>query len=274
MIRNGRTAEAARSTASLVVIDAGLVPYTEALTIQRQLANAKKNGALEEDVLLILEHPPVITLGRGTVDEDVIVAPEALEARGVPIVEIERGGNVTYHGPGQLVAYPVLDLHHYRCDLHWYLRTLERALAEALSDLGIRGFRIEGYTGLWVGESAPLSRSSEDEVQALDPAVASSGILRGEARKIASIGVHASRWITWHGVALNVTEDPLPPFEWIVPCGISGAHMTSLYAEGVRVERDDVVRALASGFARAFGVGLDWRDRVPTVPSVTSDSRV
>jgi lipoate-protein ligase B len=273
MTRSGRTAEAVRSKACLQVVDAGLVPYTEALTIQRRLAEAKKRGGLEEDILLILEHPPVITLGRGTGAEDVILAPEALEARGVPIVEIERGGDVTYHGPGQLVAYPILDLHHYRRDLHWYLRTLERALATALADLGLRGFRIEGYTGLWVGEAAPASMSSGEDVPELDPTTAPSRIIRGEARKIASIGVHASRWITWHGVALNVTEEPLSPFEWIVPCGIHGAHMTSLHAEGVLVERSEVVRALSNGFAAALGVRLDWRDRVPAVPPMAGDAR-
>lgn len=263
MIRTGR-AETARGPRDYVqVVNAGVVPYTEALAIQRELAAAKKGGVLDEDVLLIVEHPPVITLGRGTRNQDVIVAPEALKARGVPIVEIERGGDVTYHGPGQLVAYPILDLNHYRCDLHWYLRTLERALANALGYLGLRGFRIEGYTGLWVGEAAPVSDSLPEAAPTLDPSRATALIARGEVRKIASIGVHASRWITWHGFALNVTDEPLSAFTWIVPCGIQGAHMTSIHAEGVSVEREAVVRALADGFATAFGVRLEWRDRVP-----------
>lgn len=259
------SAEPAKPGVELQAVDAGLVPYADALAIQRQLAGAKKSGAFDEDVLLILEHPPVITIGRGTRSDDVIVDREALRARGVPIVEIERGGDVTYHGPGQLVGYPVLDLRHYRCDLHWYLRTLEKALANALDHLGLRGFRIEGYTGLWVGAAATGPGSAPDPVPALEPATASSLIRLGEVRKIASIGVHASRWITWHGVALNVTEEPLSPFGWIVPCGIEGAHMTSLHAEGIVVERAEVVQALANGFAAAFGARLEWRDRIPGV---------
>jgi lipoyl(octanoyl) transferase len=271
MMPDGRAEKAEGSKAHLKVVDAGLVPYADALAIQREIAAAKKHGAFDEDVLLIVEHPAVITLGRGTRDEDVILAPEVLEARGIPIVEIERGGDVTYHGPGQLVGYPILDLHHYRCDLHWYLRTLERALANALGHLGLRGFRIEGYTGLWVGEAAPASSSSPEAVPVLDPSTAPARIIRGEARKIASIGVHASRWITWHGFALNVTEEPLTPFEWIVPCGIQGACMTSLHAEGVRVGRDEVVRELADGFSAVFGVRLEWGDRLPALPPVADE---
>jgi lipoate-protein ligase B len=263
----------AGSKTFLKVVDAGLVPYADALAIQRELAAAKKDGALDEDVLLIVEHPAVVTLGRGTRDEDVIVAPEVLKARGVPIVEIERGGDVTYHGPGQLVGYPILDLHHYRCDLHWYLRTLERALANALGQLGLQGFRIEGYTGLWVGEAAPAASASPEAVPALDPSTAPTWIIGGGARKIASIGVHASRWITWHGFALNVTEEPLSPFKWIVPCGIQGACMTSLHAEGVRAGRDEVVRALADGFAGAFGVRIEWGDRLPALQPMADDAK-
>jgi lipoate-protein ligase B len=122
-----------------------------------------------------------------------------------------------------------------------------------------------------VGEAAPASSSSPEAVPVLDPSTAPARIIRGEARKIASIGVHASRWITWHGFALNVTEEPLTPFEWIVPCGIQGACMTSLHAEGVRVGRDEVVRELADGFSAVFGVRLEWGDRLPGLPPVADE---
>jgi lipoate-protein ligase B len=247
----------------LQVVDAGLVGYDRALASQRRLAAAKRRGEVEQDFLLIVEHPPVITLGRGTRPNEVFTHPEVIESRAIPCVEIERGGDVTYHGPGQLVGYPILDLGHFRRDLHWYLRCLERAVCGALARFGLRGFRIEGYTGVWVGEVESKPSASLEVAEEIEPERAPALIDRGEIRKIASIGVHASRWITWHGFALNVTDEPLEPFGWIVPCGIDGARMTSLHAEGIVVTRDEVVDAVAHSFAEVFDVPFEWCDGVP-----------
>jgi lipoate-protein ligase B len=206
----------------LDVVEAGRVPYGEALAWQRQLANDRIARRLPHDLLLLLEHPPVITLGRTARDAHV------LGADGVDVVEVERGGDVTYHGPGQLVGYPIIDLTGLRPDLHWYLRTLEEALIAGLARLGIPAERHPGYTGVWT---------------------------RG--RKIASIGVHVKQWVTWHGFALNVTTD-LAAFDRIVPCGIAGVEMTSIEREGGRGTRDaslwsEAVTAVIGGFEDAFG---------------------
>ena len=204
------------------VARAGVVPYAEALAWQRALAQARIAGSLERDVLLLLEHPPVVTLGRAA------HAAHLLQPDGVDVVDVERGGDVTFHGPGQLVGYPILDLSAYRRDLHWYLRALEQALIAALRELGVPGERNPRYTGVWT---------------------------RG--RKIASIGVHVKQWVTWHGFALNVTTD-LSQFERIVPCGIAGVEMTSVERETTAPAAGDLwARALDTvvrGFADAFGV--------------------
>jgi lipoyl(octanoyl) transferase len=205
------------------VIDAGCVPYRAALAWQRRLAQARIARTLDHDVLLLLEHPPVVTLGRAAQTMHV------LHPTGIDVVEVERGGDVTYHGPGQLVGYPILALAAYRADLHWYLRTLEQALLLALAALGIAAERRTGYTGVWTG-----------------------------GRKIASIGVHVKQWVTWHGFALNVTTD-LSQFGRIVPCGIAGVEMTSVKREAGCGMRDAPlweasVRAVITGFERAFGV--------------------
>jgi len=207
----------------LEVISAGLVPYAEALEWQRRLAQDRIDGRLPHDVLLLLEHPPVVTLGRASHREHL------LQAEGVEVVEVERGGDVTFHGPGQLVGYPILDLRQHRQDLHWYLRTLEQALIDGLDELGIPAERNSGFTGVWT---------------------------RGGGRKIASIGVHVKQWVTWHGFALNVTTD-LSAFERIVPCGIPGVEMTSVERElGDRDSGlgDRVVAAVIRGFEHAFNV--------------------
>jgi len=205
------------------VMRAGLVPYGDALEWQRGLAQARIERRLAHDVLLLVEHPPVITLGRGTRGAHLVAA------EGIEVVEIERGGDVTYHGPGQLVGYPILDLTDHRPDLHWYLRTLEQALIDALAELGLPAERNPGYTGVWT---------------------------RG--RKIASIGIHVKQWVTWHGFALNVTTD-LAQFGRIVPCGISGVVMTSLQREGGPATGEASLWERASaavirGFEAAFGV--------------------
>lgn len=234
---------------SLTVADAGHVAYEDALALQRTLAEAKKIGRTDEDILLLVQHEPVVTFGRGASPGSLPASAGLLEARGIRSVEIERGGDVTYHGPGQLVGYPILDLTHYRKDLHWYMRRLEEALIRALYSLDVTAFRVAGYTGVWVGER---------DAGTVDVRKERAGSLArsGRIRKIASIGVHVSRWVTWHGFALNVTDEPLENFELIVPCGIDGVRMTSLASEGCRLRgpRDEaLVRAVAAGFRDAFG---------------------
>ena len=206
------------------ILDRGLVPYLEALEYQRSLARDRIEGRLDHDVLVLLEHPPVVTLGRGSHAEHV------LHGDGIDVVEVERGGDVTYHGPGQLVGYPIFDLKNYKQDLHWYLRTLEQALIEGLALLGIPGERNAGYTGVWT-----------------------------KGRKIASIGVHVKQWVTWHGFALNVTTD-LGAFDRIVPCGIPGVQMTSVEKE-LGAAPGNVRAAILRGFDRAFGVNCQTTSR-------------
>ncbi|MFQ5689095.1 MAG: lipoyl(octanoyl) transferase LipB [Gemmatimonadota bacterium] len=234
---------------SVTVVSTGRVDYGEALAVQRRLARAKIRGSLSEDFLLLVEHEPVVTLGRGADPDHIVVAPERLAALGIARVEIERGGDVTYHGPGQLVGYPILDLAHFRTDLHWFLRRLEEALLWALAALGIAGCRVPGYTGVWVGETGEASPDGS-----LPRPEAARLVSRGDLRKIASIGVHVSRWVTWHGFALNVTDAPLERFELIVPCGLAGVRMTSLRAEGVETGEARIVEHVMAGFGRAFGV--------------------
>lgn len=211
------------STTPLEVILAGRIAYREALAWQRALAHDRIAGRLPHDVLLLLEHDPVVTLGRTSQPAHV------LRSEGIDVVEVERGGDVTFHGPGQLVGYPILDLGGYRQDLHWYLRTLEQALIDALGVLEIPAERNPGLTGVWT---------------------------RG--RKIASIGIHVKQWVTWHGFALNVTTD-LVSFDRIVPCGIPGVVMTSVARErgaGSTAPAlwDETVQAVLQGFESAFGV--------------------
>ena len=206
------------------VVEAGVVPYAEALDWQRQLAEDRIARRLDHDVLLLLQHPPVVTMGRNS------HAAHVLRPDGVEVFEIERGGDVTFHGPGQLVGYPIVDLSAspYKQDLHWYLRTLEQSLIEALALLGITAERNPGYTGVWT---------------------------RG--KKIASIGIHVKQWVTWHGFALNVTTD-LAHFDRIVPCGIPDVVMTSVERETRNGSRetlwDESVNAVVTGFQKVFGV--------------------
>lgn len=210
----------------LGVVGLGRVPYGEALQLQRDLAQRRLEGTLRRDLLLLVEHPPVVTLGRGSHAEHVVAPREFLEAKGVELYEVERGGDVTYHGPGQLVGYPIFDLREHRQDLHWFLRALEDVLINALSHFGVPGERNPGYTGVWTA-----------------------------GRKIASIGIHVRQWVTWHGFALNVLTD-LSYFDLIVPCGIPNVTMTSIQKElAERAPRDlwgqsldQVVRAFCEVF--------------------------
>jgi lipoyl(octanoyl) transferase len=208
----------------LWTVSLGRVPYAEALELQRNIARDRIAGALSQDVLLLLEHPPVVTLGRAAKEKHLVASPEFLKSKGVETHEAERGGDVTYHGPGQLVGYPIIDLKRHRQDLHWYLRKIEEALINALADYGVPGERNPAYTGVWT---------------------------RG--RKIASIGVHARDWVTWHGFALNVTTD-LSYFDLIVPCGIDGVDMTSIAREvgTPDVSMQDARDRVTAKFAEAF----------------------
>lgn len=198
----------------------GTVPYGIALELQRDLARRRIAGEIDQDMLLLLEHPPVVTMGRTAKGAHILSSPERLRARDVEVHEVERGGDVTFHGPGQLVGYPIFDLKRHRKDLHWYLRQVEQALIVALGEVGIEAERSSGYTGVWT---------------------------RG--RKIASIGVHARDWVTWHGFALNVTTD-LSYFDLIVPCGIPEVQMTSVTRE---LGSDFSVERMCDVVARAFG---------------------
>jgi lipoyl(octanoyl) transferase len=185
----------------LLVVDLGIMSYGAALELQRGVARSRISGAIPDDVLLLVEHPPVVTLGRSAKDQHLLASPALLTARGVELFEVERGGDVTFHGPGQLVGYPIVDLKRHKQDLHWYLRQVEEALIRGLAPFGIAGERSAGQTGVWT---------------------------RG--RKLASIGVHARDWVTWHGFALNVTTD-LSYFDLMVPCGIAEVQMTSVARE-------------------------------------------
>jgi lipoyl(octanoyl) transferase len=191
----------ASSSPELWVDRLGTAPYAQALELQRGVARQRIDGSVPEDVLLLLEHPPVVTLGRSAKEKHLLASPELLRARGVELFEVERGGDVTFHGPGQLVGYPIIDLKHHKKDLHWYLRQVEEALIRGVAPFGIVGERNVGYTGVWT-----------------------------QGRKLASIGVHARDWVTWHGFALNVTTD-LSYFDLMVPCGIAEVQMTSLARE-------------------------------------------
>lgn len=212
------------TAAPLAIVELGLVPYREARALQQQLREERIAGRLDRDVLLLLEHEPTITLGRGTQVSSLPLPPGELAARGLTVAEIERGGDVTWHGPGQLVGYPILDLTHHRPDLHWYLRRLEETLIVALALMGIGAERNPGYTGVWT---------------------------RG--RKIASIGVHVRRWITMHGFALNVSNT-LGGFGLIVPCGIAGVEMTSVCRE-LALSADDESAARTMRDARRVVTG-------------------
>jgi len=190
-------------SAEVLVVRCGLVPYEEALVAQRWLRDAREDGSIP-DVLLLLEHPAIYTRGRRSTPEELPMAEEWYAMQGIEVRDTDRGGRVTYHGPGQLVAYPIVDLRPYGDDVHEFVRRLERVAISSLAEHGVGAQTIEGLTGVW----------TEDE----------------PSRKIGSIGVHVSRGITTHGLSINVNND-LQPFEWIVPCGIEGCLPSSLGRE-------------------------------------------
>jgi lipoyl(octanoyl) transferase len=230
----------------LWVIRCGLVPYEAALETQARLAVARQAEKVP-DLLLLLEHPPVYTRGRRSQPGELPMGEDWYRAQGIEICDTDRGGAVTYHGPGQLVGYPIVSLKPYRDDVHDYVRRMERALVEALEEHGVVAGPVDGVTGVWAG-----------------------------GRKIGSIGIHISRGVTTHGFAINVNND-LQPFEWIVPCGIEGCRMTSLAGElGRRQSFGEFADAVAERFAAVYerhpiAVGAeDLARRVPGVESLNT----
>ena len=221
-------------TARLLSIRAlGLVAYDEAWALQREVARKRISGEEPNDVLLLVQHPPVVTLGRSTKPGHLLATADELQALGVQLREVERGGDVTIHEPGQLVVYPIIDLKQHTQDLHWYLRQVEEAIIVALRRVGLETQRVAGLTGVW----------SED--------------VNG-TRKLASIGVRAREWVTWHGFALNVEND-LSTFAYTVPCGIGGGEMTTVQRECARAGRpqpdmQQVSAAVAEAFAEVFAL--------------------
>jgi len=220
-------------SAPLALVELGRRRYGPVLELQRMLCRQRAAGELDRDLLLLVEHEPVVTLGRSTRSASLPIPRGLLEQRGVEVFEVERGGDVTLHAPGQLVGYPILDLTGWRRDLHWYLRQLEEVLIRALAVLAISAERNPGKTGVWTG-----------------------------GRKIASIGIHVKQWVTMHGFALNVSTD-LSLFDLIVPCGIPDVVMTSVrQCAGVPVGRaeglwSDARVAVLGAFGEVFERALE-----------------
>ncbi len=203
-----------------VVRDLGRVDYAQALEIQSELAAQRKLGEIP-DQLLLVEHPHVVTMGRNGHDENVLASPELLSRAGIQFHRTDRGGDVTYHGPGQIVGYPIFDLREWKRDVVAYVRGLEQTLIETLAEFDVEADRINGCTGVWTKEG-----------------------------KVAAIGVHISRWVTSHGFALNLDTD-LSFFRYIVPCGLTKP-VTSMRALGCMTGRDEVIAALTRSFGRVF----------------------
>jgi lipoate-protein ligase B len=213
------------------LLSLGSVPYGDALELQRSLAAAVTEGALP-DVVILLEHPPVITLGRRTERELELHVPEGAA---VEVIETDRGGKSTFHGPGQLVCYPILDLRRHGKDVKRYVRDLERALLGTLAAFGLEAATYDGLTGAWMPPRGGLG-----------------------PRKIASIGVRIARWVTTHGYALNVDLDAAPFTDWITACGLEDAQFTTMAAELARpVDVDEVRPAALATLAATFGLELE-----------------
>jgi len=211
-------------------VDLGLIGYAEAWELQKRVVAARKAGAIE-DVLLLCEHPPVITLGRSGKRENLLASEHVLRQKGVEFHASDRGGDITYHGPGQIVGYPILNLGAIRRDVVWYVRTLEEAMIRATAEFGIIAERVAGKTGIWV-------RAGNTE------------------EKLAAIGVHISRWVTSHGFAYNVSTD-LRNFDLIVPCGIADRKVTSLEKLLERsVEEKEVAPRIAKHLGELFGLAM------------------
>ena len=210
------------------LVDLGRMPYAEALVIQQHIADDLKQGNTE-DHLLFVEHPHVLTIGRNGHDENILAPASLLAGAGIELHSSDRGGDVTYHGPGQIVGYPILDLRNWKRDVGAYARAIEQILIDTLEEFGIEAKRIPKLTGVWVD-------------------------VGGEPAKIAALGIHLSRWVSTHGWALNVSTD-LRCFDYIVPCGLRKP-VTSMERLGVRADAEHVKEALARHFARIFDFEL------------------
>jgi lipoyl(octanoyl) transferase len=211
----------------------GTVDYAAAHRLQKELQTKRIAGEVPDTVLL-LEHPPVLTMGRSAKEQHIIAQPEVLEARGISVHEVGRGGDVTYHGPGQLVAYPIIDLKPDRRDVRKYMWSLEETMIRTCKDFGLSATRIEGFNGAWIGD-----------------------------RKVGAVGVRISRWVTMHGLALNANSD-LTHYDLIVPCGIQDKAVTSISAElGRTIGVPDVADPLARHFAELYDAEVEWRDALP-----------
>jgi lipoyl(octanoyl) transferase len=217
------------------IVDFGSIGYAEAWALQKRVAAARKAGAIE-DVLLLCEHPHVITQGRNGKREHLLASEHVLRQKGVEFHTADRGGDITYHGPGQIVGYPILNLGAIRRDVVWYVRMLEEAMIRATAEFGVAAERVAGKTGIWV------KNGNAEE-------------------KLAAIGVHISRWVTSHGFAYNVSTD-LRYFDLIVPCGIAGCKATSLEKLlGDSVKRKDVAPQIAQHLGEVFGLELKETSR-------------
>ncbi|NOQ84416.1 MAG: lipoyl(octanoyl) transferase LipB [Myxococcales bacterium] len=211
----------------------GTVDYAAAHRLQKQL-QAKRIAGEVPDTVLLLEHPPVLTMGRSAKEQHIIAQPHVLEAQGISVHEVGRGGDVTYHGPGQLVAYPIIDLKPDRRDVRKYMWSLEEAMIRTCKEFGLSATRIGGLNGAWIGD-----------------------------RKVGAVGVRISRWVTMHGLALNANSD-LSHYELIVPCGIQDKAVTSISAElGRTIGVPDVADPLARHFAELYDAEVEWRDALP-----------
>ena len=226
----------------IVCVRLGLVPYEQGRATQKRLEAARQTAVIP-DVLLLLEHPAVYTKGRRSTADELPMGEDWYRMQGIEIAETDRGGRVTYHGPGQLVAYPIVALGPYGDDVHAYVRNLERVMIDSLAEHGVEAGLREGLTGVWVDE-----------------------------RKIGSIGVHVNRGVTTHGLAVNVTND-LQPFEWIVPCGIDHCRVTSLARErGGEQDLDAFASTLAERFGVVYERRLEWAEDLDAVEAAGSAS--
>jgi len=217
------------------IVDLGLIGYAEAWALQKRLVAVRKANAIE-DVLLLCEHPHVITQGRNGKREHLLASEHVLRQKGVEFHTTDRGGDITYHGPGQIVGYPILNLGAIRRDVVWYVRMLEEVMIRATAEFGITAERVTGKTGIWVGDG-------------------------GAEEKLAAIGVHISRWVTSHGFAYNVATD-LRYFDLIVPCGIAGRKATSLEKLlGRSVKREEIAPRIANHLGEVFGLELKETSR-------------
>jgi lipoyl(octanoyl) transferase len=229
------------------IVDLGLIGYADAYALQKRVVAARKTGAIE-DVLLLCEHLHVITQGRNGKRENLLASDHVLKQKGVVFHATDRGGDITYHGPGQIVGYPILNLGAIRRDVVWYVRMLEEGMIRATADFGITAERVAGKTGIWVGNG-------------------------GVEEKLAAIGVHISRWVTSHGFAYNVSTD-LRNFDLIVPCGIADRRATSLEKLlGRSVQPNEVARRIANHLGEIFGLEMKEASRLELLEKLQEAER-